>query len=201
MKRLLTIFMILFSVGAKAQDASSHRFTYGAEWGYVAVFYSGYHYNFFDPEGFRADIRDNGLKLENNAEVYLHCGYNLNAKTNLSVYFGYSAIEDYHNTVPISLRLTRYFDFNRYNDRWFTYIDIGSGISLKHDPQEILTGKIGCGYRMALSQNTSLDFIAAIRCAYTHPDITYYGENIPHSNINRNNAYASALSLGMALTF
>ena len=201
MKRLLIIFLILVSIGLKAQESHSRRFTFGAEWGYVAVFYSGYHHNFFDPEGFRADLREYGFKLENNAEVYLHCGYDLNKRTNLSFYLGYSAIEDYHNIIPVSLRLTRFFDFNRYNDNWFVYFDIGSGISLKRKPQEIVTGKIGCGYRIVLSKDTALDFVAALRCAYTHPDINYYGVRIPHENINRNNAYVSALSLGMGLTF
>ena len=201
MKQLFIISLLLLSLCMKAQEVESKRFSFGAEWGYVAVFYSGYHHNFTAPEGFRADLREYGFKLENNAEVYVHCGYNFNPNTNLSLYIGYSAIEDYHNIIPVSLRLTRFYNPNRYNDRWFIYFDAGSGISVKHHPQEILTGKFGCGYRMILSRKTSLDFIASLRCLYTHPDILYFGESIPYNNINRNNAYASALSLGLALTF
>lgn len=201
MKHLFIISLILLSLSMKAQEVKSKRFTFGAEWGYVAVFYSGYHHNFTDPEGFRVDLREYSLKLQNNAEVYLHCGYDFNSHTNLSLYIGYSAIEDYHNIVPISLRLTRFYDLKRYDDKWFIFFDAGSGISIKYQPQEILAGKIGCGYRMVLSRKTSIDFMASLRWLYTHPDILYYGESIPHKSINRNNAYASAISLGMALTF
>lgn len=201
MKRLLIIILTLIPIVMNAQEGQSHRITFGAEWSCIGVFYSGYHYNFYDPEGFRVDTRDHGFKLSSNAEVYLHCGYNLNSKTNLSLYLGYSAIEHYHNIIPVSLRLTRFYGNDELKDRWFSFYDIGSGISIKAKPQEIITGKLGCGYRMVLSRSTSLDFIAAVRCAYTHPDIEYYGEHITDRSINRNNAYTSALSLGIALTF
>ena len=201
MKHLYIIILALIPVVMNAQESSSRRFTFGAEWSYIGVFYSGHHYNFHDPEGFRVDSRDHGFKLTSNAEVYMHCGYELNNKTNLSLYLGYSAIEHYHNTIPISLRLTRFYGDNDLNDRWFTFYDIGSGISIKASPQAILSGKIGGGYRMVLSRNTSLDFVASLRCTYTKPDIEYYGEHITYSSINRNNAYTSAVSLGIALTF
>ena len=87
------------------------------------------------------------------------------------------------------------------SDRWFSFIDLGSGISVKTHPQEILTGKIGGGYRMSLSRNTKLDFLVSLRSALTHPDIEYYGTEIEYSRINRNNAYVSAMSFGIALTF
>lgn len=184
-----------------AGDKDVPGFTFGAEWGYVAVFYSGYHYNFFAPEGFRVDPRGRGFRYASNAEAYIHAGCNIGSKWNISVYAGLSGVEKYHMTIPVSLRGTRYFG-NSYNaDRWFSFLDLGSGICIKKDPQAILTGKIGGGYRISLSKKVKLDFTAALRTCLTHPDIDYYGTIIPMDKVNRNNAYISAVSIGMALTF
>lgn len=189
-----------FIFKANGQDDKYPRFTFGAEWGYVGVFYSGYHYNFFAPEGYRVDPRGYEFRYSSNAEGYVHAGYNLSSRLNLSVYMGFSAIEDYHHTIPVSIRLTRCFDREYTKDKWLIFMDIGSGISLKEHPQEILTGKIGVGYRISLSSRTKLDFHAGLRSAYTRPEVYYNGVHIPHDKINRNNAYISAFSLGMAIT-
>lgn len=203
MKRLFAISLILgaLPILAGAQDDDSRRFTYGAEWGYVAIFYSGYHYNFFAPEGFRVDPRGYGFGYYGNAEGYVHFGYDINTKWNISLYAGLSGIKDYHLTVPISLRATRFFGESADEDRWLTFLDLGSGICVKEKPQEIVSGKIGGGYRFSLSRQTKLDFTVTLRSVLTHPDIDYYGVTITPEKTNRNNAYISAISFGMAITF
>lgn len=200
-KILITLVLLSSCINAKGQDTSLPRITFGAEWGYIATFYSGYHHNFFAPEGYRVDSRGHSFALDNNAEGYLHIGYNIDQKRNLSLYAGMSAVMDYHLTIPVSVRFSRYYGNNHMADRWFTFFDIGSGVSIKKDPQEIITGKFGGGYRMSLSRNTKLDFLIAYRCVYTHPDIEYYESMISHERINRNNAYTSAISFGIALSF
>lgn len=198
---IIIFVMLLTSIGLKAQTEPVPRFTFGAEWGYIATFYSGYHFNFFAPEGYRADPRHQEFTYISNGEAYLHAGYNLNEKYNLSLYLGFSAIGEYHHSIPVSVRLTRYYKTNNLGDRWFGFIDLGSGVSIKKEPDMMLSGKIGAGYRMSLSRRTSLDFIAGLRTVLTHPDIYYYGTLIPQDKINRNNAYMSALSLSISLTF
>ena len=202
MKRiiLITITLCSFFIKANGQDENYPRFTFGSEWGYIGVFYSGYHYNFFAPEGFRVDPRGYEFRYSSNAEGYVHAGYNLNSRLNLSLYMGFSAIEEYHFTIPVSLRLTRCFDRDYTKDKWLMFIDIGSGISLQEHPQEILTGKIGAGYRFSLSRRTKLDFLMGLRSTYTRPDIYYNGAHISHDKVNRNNAYISAFSIGIAIT-
>ncbi len=204
MRRLSVIFLLLplLWTGAAAQEGTaSGRFTFGAEWGYVGIFYSGYHYNFFAPEGFRVDPRGYGFTFYSNAEAYLHVGYDLGKRSNLSLYMGFSAVEEYHHTIPVSLRYTTYYKENSKEDRWFSFVDLGSGISVKKSPREILSAKAGGGYRMSLSKDAKLDFIISLRSVLTHPDIDYFGTMIPTEKINRNNAYVSALSLGISLTF
>ena len=203
MKRSYVILLAMFiiSIGAKAQTESVPRFTFGAEWGYIGTFYSGYHFNFFAPEGYRVDPRSHAYTYFSNAEAYLHGGINLNEKYNLSIYAGISAIGEYHHIIPLSIRLTRYYGNDYNKDKLLAFVDLGSGLSIKENPQEILSGKVGLGYRMSLSRNTKLDFIAAVRTVLTHPDIDYYGTIIQPDKINRNNAYINAFSVSMALTF
>lgn len=203
MKKILAILLILISFNnfVNAQKDRFSKYTFGVEWGYVATFQSGYRYIFFPPEGYRVDVRDNSFGLQNNADLYIHSGINLSRSWNLSLYAGYAGVGDIHKVLPVSIRATRYFGKDPLSDRWFAFTDLGSGICFKRPVQEILTGKIGGGYRMSLSRYSKLDFIISARMTYTHPQITYDQEVISQEMVRRNNAYVSALSLGLGLTF
>lgn len=201
-KGSLIILCIMLTVSASGKVSGEwSRFTYGVEWSYIGVFYSGYHYNFFAPEGYRVDPRRYGFVYDTNGEALFHAGYEIDEKWNISLYTGISAFEDQHLTVPISIRLSRYFKARNQGGQWLGFIDSGSGFSIKAKPQEIYAGKVGGGYRMHLSARTKLDFVASLRISYTHADIYYDGTKIPFEKINRNNAYNSGLTIGMALTF
>lgn len=204
MKRLATyIVLLLIQILSSAAEKSTtyKRMTFGAEWGYVYTFYNGYHNNFFSPDGWRVDEREHGLCSVGNAEAYLHMGYDFSEKWNLSAYAGYTIIGKKNHCIPISIRATRYFKENIYGDRWLTYIDLGSGISARKHPQEILSGKLGTGYRISLSEGTKMDIIASFRMNYAHTDIIYENSEISQEKINRNNYYGSAVSIGLSLTF
>jgi hypothetical protein len=99
------------------------------------------------------------------------------------------------------LRATRYFKENGNGDRWLAYIDVGSGVSIKKHPQELLTGKLGTGYRLSLSEKTKLDVLASLRMTYAHSNIEFENTQISYERINRNNMYGYALSVGLSLTF
>lgn len=199
---LLSINIFNISVIANDRDEKEYAsFTYGVEWGYVATIHSGYRYVFFPPEGYRVDVRGNSFGLISNADMYVHAGWNMNERWNMALYLGYEGIADIHKAIPASLRLTRYFGGDPLKDRWFCFADIGSGICIKRPVQEIMTGKVGGGYRVSLSRTTKLDFIVSARMTYTHPQITYDKEIIIHDMVRKNNAYASALSFGISLTF
>jgi len=203
MKRtaLILLTIIAFDISMNAQESRFPRFTFGAEWSYIATVHTFMHNNFFSEEGYRVNYQDNHFLFRSNGEAFVHAGCNADEHWNISLYLGMTGISDHHNAIPISIRGTRYFGNDPMKDRWFAYIDLGSGISLKIPPQEILAGRIGGGYRMSLSRHTKLDFIAALRMTYTHPAVTYYDEEIPMEKVNRNNAYLSAVSFGIGLTF
>lgn len=203
MKRGLTAYLtLLVSCVCAWGRGELPRITFGAEWGYMPAFVTGYHYNFYDPEeGFRYDGKDSSMSYHTNGEVTLHVGYNINELWNLSVHAGYSGAAGFQPVIPLSLRGTRYWGRGHQSDRWFSFCDIGSGICLKKKPQWIFSTKLGSGYRISLSRHTKLDFIAALRFLYMHPDIIYYGSSLGHEWINRNDGYVGSLFLGIALTF
>lgn len=205
MKRTAVIFLLLMlcmTTARAGNGKSSPRpdITFGVEWGYIGTFFSGYHHNFFSNEGYRVDQDDYGLTFISNADAYVHAGYNLDDNWNISLYIGGTGLAGFAPALPVSIRGTRYFGEEYEADRWFAFLDLGSGISLKKNPQEILAGKIGGGYRISLSRLSKLDFIVSARMTYTHQNITYKGTSIDRRFINRNNAYAAALSLGISIT-
>lgn len=181
--------------------ASFKRFTFGTEWGFVSSFHCGIHHNFFSAEGYRVDINRQNVGFESNGDLYLHFGYNLNNLWNIALYAGFAGIYDIGNSIPVSLRLTRLFGEDGRGDRWLCFLDAGSGVCLKKNPQMIAVGKIGGGYRMSLSRSTKMDVLIAYRMSLTHPEIIFDGYTVPYEMTNRNNAYVSALSLGISLTF
>lgn len=199
-KAVIICLMILLPVLGRAGN-DYPRITFGAEWSYIAAIYSSYHYNYFSPDESRFNITGNEFKHYDNGEVLLHIGYNLDKYWNISAYTGLSGIADYHNSIPINLRITRYFGNNALKDRWFSFIDVGSGITIKKQAQAIMSAKLGAGYRISLSKDTKIDFISAIRNTYTQPQVYHEKETIRLENTNRNDAYILSLSLGIALTF
>lgn len=201
---IIAILLCLIPIGVHAgtrEDSPFRKFTYGIEWGFISSFHSGIHHNFFSEEGYRVDINQQSFDYKSNGDAYLHCGYNIDQEWNLSIYAGVTGVSDIGNSIPLSLRLTRFFKEDNRGDRWFCFLDAGSGVCLKQNPQMIAVGKVGGGYRMALSRTTKMDFLLGYRMTLSHPDIVFDGYTVPFEMINRNNAYVSAISLSISLTF
>lgn len=204
MKRFIAILAILVPLALQAEGSQSHRLkrlTFGAEWNYIASYHYGVHHNFFSQEGYRVDINQQALGYRSNGDVYLHVGYNFNNDWNLSLYTGYAGVYGFNKTLPLSLRMTRYFQENGQADRLLCFIDAGSGVCIKVNPQMTVTGKIGGGYRLSLSRTTKMDFLFAYRMSLVHPEIIFDGYIVPKEMTNRNNAYVSAFSIGISLSF
>lgn len=203
-KFIIICILISLSVILQARSVSSSdegRLTFGAEWSFISSFHSRVHHNFFSEEGYRVDLIKRNMGYENNGELELHCGYDINNDWNISLHTGFVGIYNIGNAIPVSIRLTRLFKEDRVGDRWLCYIDTGTGVCLKENPQMIAVGKIGGGYRMSLSRTTKLDFLLACRTSLTHSQVVFDGYVVPFEKTNRNNAFITALSLGISLTF
>lgn len=202
MKKTLIIFLILLSFSHLTEGRGSYpRITFGAEWSYIATYFSGFHYNYFRPDGYRLNEKGSIIGLDSNGEALLHAGYNFNEKWNMSLYTGLTGMTNIHSAIPVTLRVTRFFGDDPLKDRVFAFIDAGSGIGLKKQVQEIFCGKIGGGYRISLSRNTKIDFHLSARCSYTHPQIYFEHEPISMRWTNRNQALLLSVSAGIGLTF
>ena len=214
MKRILYIILIIYSFNISVTGANKNvmstiigsqrvpRWTFGAEWSYVGTFHYNTKFNYFNTEGYRQNEASDKSGYWNNGEALLHVGYNLTPNWNLSMYAGVTGLADIHKAAALSIRMTHYFGkLYPLRDTWLAFADVGTGISLKHEPQEIVTGKVGGGYRVNLSPDTKLDFIAAFRVAYTHPQIYDGDDEITLKWTNRNTAFLQSFSIGMAITF
>lgn len=206
MKKLTSILLLIsiFNISVYATNKNVNpvpKVTFGAEWSYIGTLPYKTHFNFFSTEGYRQNINQRHSGFFNNAEVLLHAGYNFNSHWNLALYCGMTGMADIHNAVPVSLRATYSFGKDPLQDRWLTFLDLGSGVSIKRQPQEFYAAKIGGGYRISLSRNTKLDFIAAYRISFTHPTIIHDDSEIDLKWINSNEALLSSFCIGMSLTF
>lgn len=197
---ILSLLLPLLA-SAKTPSASDRRFTFGAEWGCSAGFFSGYHVNYFSPEGWRVDERHNEFGYTDNGEFSLFAGYDIGKDWNIALYLGYTGIADEGYCLPVSVRGTRYFKENPQGDRWLTFVDLGSGLMLRRHPSEILTGEIGGGYRFSMNRKMNLDLLAGLKAMYSHKEIIYGNQEISHDRINRNNSYCCALSVSISLSF
>ena len=134
MKRGLLTYILIIAAFISVSGTEVPKITFGAEWGYMPSLFSGHHYNFFDPDGFRMDDKDTSFGYFTNGEVTLHAGYNFNECWNLSFHTGYSGAGGFAPVVPMSLRITRYWGDDHISDRWLTFAECGSGISIKKRP-------------------------------------------------------------------
>ena len=206
MRKFLCILLIICSfnlnvTGQGREHEDYARLSFGAEWSYIGTLHYNTWYNFFSTEGYRVSRHDNVSGYWNNGEALLHVGYNFSKHWNIALYAGLTGIADFHNAVPLSIRATYCFGQDARKDRWLTFLDLGTGISIKNEPQEIWTGKLGGGYRITLSRDTKLDLVAAIRLACTHPQIIDGEDIINLEWTNRNLAFLQSFSLGMSITF
>lgn len=197
---LIIILLSCLSTMTEARNARRPVFTYGAEWNYVGTFASAKRQNFYSPDGYRVGIRKTELTYASNGEILFHVGVNPDDNWNVALYAGYTNIAKENDAIPISLRLTRFFYSNELSDKWLCYLDFGSGFTPNKELKPQFSGKIGGGYRFSLSRRTKIDLVSGIKLSYTKPQVYFDNELIPDSQIKRNSAIFTALTIGISIT-
>lgn len=211
---LLTICVMLLLPAGLAEARTAERekpgvsLTYGLEWGYSVSFASSWHHNFFADEGYeRINERGNSFHWHSHGEILGHVGIGIGNMADIAVYTGYSGIAYGFAVIPFSLRFTWLYGRDGHHagsqgpHGWFSFIDLGSGICPEEIRRPYCAGKVGAGYRIALSRHTGLDFLLSYRLSYASPGICYDGEMIHEHDINRNDNYFSAITLSIGITF
>ena len=172
-------------------------YSFGVEYGYIAQHHIYSHFNYVADGGYRVNHEDVDITYTTNAQVLAHFGVNLGRHTNLAVYGGYQGITRKQRIFPMTLRFTGLFGQPDDKGRWLAYA--GGGVGFKGSKQmfgNAVVGHIGGGYRLTLTRETKLDFLAAIQSTYWHPNT--FSESI---DVRRSNELLLGLNLGIGLTF
>lgn len=180
----------------------SARLSCGIEWGYNATVLDLYHYNYMDSaDGFRIDQKVMKPMYYSNGHATAHLTLEFARRWALGLHAGYAGIQQRTRIFPLALRSTYFMESFR-EDGQFIFLEGGAGL---HETRKIISpfGRLGYGYRLALSRRSSMDFSASMRAAFDHPPI--YDSSIPgyvpEENIRRSDALYGALLLSVALNF
>lgn len=180
------------------------RFTFGVESSYALTFLNFSHFNFISSDGSRRDERAVSTSLFSNGQFLVHGGVNVSRNVNISIYTGYSGIYRGERMIPVSLRFTWLSGTDPLKNRWMAFCSAGGGINDITDPWNLSAeGRIGGGYRFSLNRSVKLDVLLAFQECYTHPRAyeSDVGNYVPAERLRRNDAYISAVTIGLALTF
>ncbi len=180
------------------------RFTFGVESSYALTFLNYSHFNFISSDGGRRDERTVSASLFSNGQFLVHAGVNVSGNVNLSLYTGYSGVYRWERMVPLSLRFTWLSGNDPMRNRWLLFCSAGTGFNdFRNLGNLSAEGRVGAGYRISLNRSVKMDFLLAFQESYTHPRAyeSDVGNYVPAERLRRNDAYISAVTLGIALVF
>lgn len=210
MKRIFLhiVILALLPVCASAgeRDRTFPRVTFGIEGSAAVTLGMFYHYNYIAEEGYRVNRKGMNRRAALNGQLAASVGCNFSRNINLSLNLGMSGIYRSKVMFPASLRATVLFGDSPLENRWFTFAEGGAGISFEgEDERPSPFGKLGAGYRISLSRSVKLDFLFACQLVYTHPDVSEDGGGViipvTGDRLRRNEAFVSALTFGIGLSF
>ncbi|MGM9762939.1 MAG: hypothetical protein ACI3ZQ_02830 [Candidatus Cryptobacteroides sp.] len=198
LKLSISFLMICICLSASAEMREGRHLTFGVEGDYVVSFLDIGSFAYIPVEGFRVVEQPVDWKYLGGFAYYAHIGYDITRNLNISFYGGYSSC--IYNMVPMSLRLSFYGKENRFKDRWFGFVDAGSGLSIQSKVKPIICGKIGCGYSFTLSGITSLELLFSLNGIYLQPDARYVG-SVDESKLFKSHLGVISASFGIGLKF
>lgn len=175
--------------------------SYGIEWGGTVTFLSSHHFNFICSEGYRIDSEDQEASGQVNGVILAKIGINITDGLQISLYSGYAGIEHNRRIVPIEGRVN-YYPKGLGCDGILTSAGAGIGINSSWTGITSSYARIGCGYHIALTGSTGLDFIISYRLCTDRPRIEDPdGGYVPERDIRKDIATYHALKLSIGLNF
>lgn len=200
MRRLLLPFLLLlilpFPLIGKAGKVSA-----AVEWG-AGMTFADYHvYNYLLEGGYRMNGSELYFGGKLNAYLQGSIGYAILPDWTLSLSAGYEGIDRQYRVYPITMRATHNFRPVG-EDGWTIYVESGAGFWGPSDIAAVL-GRLGGGYRIALSERTSLDLLLSYRLSMRNPDLFDPDSTRPilDERIVLNQLYSSKLTLSIAISF
>lgn len=203
-KRLTFIILSAFiCIGASASSPKNAfpRITFGLEWGYSSTIFTSYHFNYICSDGYRLDNEGRKFMYHSNADILGTFGANVTDWLHVGVFSGYEGITEKRRMVPIGAKVT--LSPRGYSSNGL-FIRAGGGIGIIPGDHAITTsfGLAGAGYHVALTRDTSVDFILGYKVYVDHPPIEdIEGGYVSERNTRKNIATYHALNFSIALNF
>jgi len=199
----ISVFLLVFCHCANGQGNSGMRLKIGLEWGYTNTLYRLYHFNYIESvDGYRVD--ENGADFIYYSNGHITASLSLEFLNNWSVgiHSGYMGIYQRRTIVPLDMRLSYYFK-NYSQDSWLVFVEAGSGFHISESIENTIVGRLGCGYRVALSSRLGLDFMTSVQISGDHPAIYDFNNSlyVDGDHLRCSDYLYSALNFTIGLTF
>lgn len=201
MKKLIPLVLLVL-LPSFAMRAGLPRISWGLEWGYTGTFLKTAQHNFICSEGYR--IVENPVRWDyySNGSVLANAGLDVTQKLNCALYSGLQGVYSKRWMVPMELRL-RWCPSGMYSDGFL--VMGGGGVAFPTEPLREICYRVhaGAGYRFALLNGISIDFLASWmfttdRDIIVDPDTRTY---VVPAMISSNFAEYQAFNLSVAINF
>ena len=201
MKKLPVIFLMLFCATLLLR-AGGPRFSFGLEWGYTATILKTSQHNYICSEGYR--IIDNPVSwwYYSNGSVLANAGLDLNDNINLSAYSGLLGVYSRRWVIPAELRI-RWCPAGLSSDGWLIHGGAAATFPTSSLYETGFRAIAGGGYRLALSNTISVDFLVSLNFTLDSENITDPDTRtlVPRSSITSNSTEYQAVNFSVAINF
>lgn len=204
MKRLTLILLSAFiciTAAASSPKNDFPRITFGIEWGYSATVFTSYHFNYICSEGYRLDNEGRDFIYHSNGDIIGTFGVNILDWLRIGLFSGYEGISEDRRIIPVGAKLTVCPDGYIENGVLFR-IGGGMGISPRDRAMTTSFGIVGFGYHVALTRESSIDFILGYKAYIDHPPVEDIdGGYVSERDTRKNIATYHALNFSISLNF
>lgn len=200
MRRILLPLLLLLLCHFPLQGRGG-KVTAAVEWG-AGMTFADYHiYNYLLEGGYRMNGSEFYFGGKVNAYWQGSLGYDILPDWNLSLNAGYEGIDRQYRVYPITVRATHTFQPAN-EDGYLLFVEGGAGFWGPKDISAVL-GRVGTGYRLALSPRTALDLMFSFRLSMRNPDLFDPDSTHPilQERIVLNQLYSGKLTVSVALSF
>ena len=200
MRRILPV-ILAFLLSSLPLAGRGGKVFAAMEWGAGITLADIHLYNYLLEGGYRMNGSEIYFGGKINAYWQGSIGYEISPTWSLALNAGYEGVDRQYRVYPVTLRATHDLQSST-TDGWFLYGEGGAGFWSISDISVVL-GRLGAGYRIALTRHTLLDFLLSYRLSIRNPDLfdPDSTRQIPPERIALNHLYANKLTLSVALSF
>ncbi|MBP5398503.1 MAG: hypothetical protein J6Y32_07790 [Bacteroidales bacterium] len=185
----------------ESSTSSNRKFTFSLESAFAPSIYNYIQRMYFAEDGYRNIEEINAPDFSPCGELLLSAGWRPTDSFKLSLLLGYAGIRRDTRLHEILLRGNWYLrELNASGDRFFLSLDMGCGLNASDWGHPFALGKLGFGYRLALTNQSALEFFLRSHHAFATPALhDDTGAEVPADRALRSRMYITGLSIGAAI--